>query len=257
MEAYDFRIKSVPFAYRRVYAPGKAIQMAGRSAHGLTLVTSGELQISFSDGKTEVAREGDIILQRLGDVYRLEAISASPTEYIVISYLTEEEDFAATVLPDSRIFTPKHRRRYRDAFGRAAETHGTTSVCQEPLLRALVQQILCHIINDHYTRTLLCRDDPAVCAKFFIEENFDKKISIQEIAAAAYCSPSHLRSLFQKAYGESPIHYLNRMRVEHAKEMLSSNLFSLEEIANACGFQNVYYFSHVFKSYMGIPPGKY
>ena len=77
METYDFRVKSVPFAYRRIYAPGKVIQMAGRSAHGLTLVISGALQISFQNGKTEVARKGDIILQRFGDVYRLEAISDS------------------------------------------------------------------------------------------------------------------------------------------------------------------------------------
>ena len=257
METYDFRVKSVPFAYRRIYAPGKAIQMSGRSAHGLTLVMSGKLQISFQNGKTEVAGEGDIILQRFGDVYLLEAIGDSPTEYIVISYLTEEKDFADTVLPNCHIFTSEHRRRYRDAFERAAETHGTTSVCGETLLRALVQQILCHIINEHYTRTLLCRDDPVERAKFFIEESFDQNVGVREIANAACCSPSHLRALFRKVYGESPIHYLNHTRIEHAKEMLSSNLFRLEEIATACGFQNVYYFSHVFKAYTGVSPGKY
>ena len=257
METYDFRVKSVPFAYRRIYAPGKAIQMAGRSAHGLTLVISGALQISFQNGKTEVARKGDIILQRFGDVYRLEAISDSPTEYIVISYLTEEENFAEVMLPDCHIFTSEHHRRYRDAFERAAETHSTISVCGETLLRALVQQILCHIINEHYTRTLLYRDDPVERAKFFIEESFDQRIGVREIANAACCSPSHLRALFRKVYGESPIHYLNHTRIEHAKEMLSSNLFRLEEIATACGFQNVYYFSHVFKAYTGVSPGKY
>lgn len=257
MSAYDFHVKSVLFAYRRIYAPGTAIQMARRGAHGITLVISGELQISFPNGNTEVAREGNIILQRQGDVYRLEAISESPTEYIVISYLTEEEDFTETVLPNYRIFFSEHRRRYRDAFERAAEAHGSPTACGAPLLRALVQQILCHIINEHYTRTLLGKDDPVARARFFIEESFDRNIGVAEIAAAACCSPSHLRTLFRLAGGESPIHYLNRMRVEHAKEMLSSNLFRLDEIAAACGFQNVYYFSRVFKTYTGVSPGKY
>ena len=231
--------------------------MNKRKHHGLTLILSGEMRITFSDGNALTARENDIILQRQGDVYHLEAISQAPTEYVVISYLTDKDDFPDTLLPHCRVFSPKHRRRYRDAFTRAAETYGTPNVCGDALLRALVQQILCHIIHESYTRTLSDKSDPAERAKFYIEEAFDKPILASDIAAAACCSPSHLRTLFQKAYGESLIHYLNRIRIEHAKEMLSSDLFGMDEIATACGFQNVYYFGRVFKSYTGISPGKY
>ena len=257
MNAFDFRVSSVLFAYRRLYSPGTTLQMAGRQAHGLTLILQGTLKISFSDGIEAVANEGDIILQRLGDKYRLEALGDLPTDYVVISYLTEEADFPTAALPSCRVFSPTHRHRYRDAFLRAAETYGSPAVCGKTLLRALVQEILCHIINEHYTRALFDEDDPVKRAKFFIEESFDQSIGIPEISAAACCSPSYLRTLFRNAFGESPMHYLNRTRIEHAKEMISSNLFRMEEIATACGFQNVYYFSRVFKSYTGISPGKY
>ena len=257
MDEYDFHVGEVLFAYHRKYSPGTSLQMKGRRAHGLTLVLAGELRISFSDGNVQNACEGDIILQQQNDVYCLEAVGDAPTEYIVISYLTQENYFPQTILPACRVFSPDHHRRYRDAFLRAAETFGTSTVCGGPLLRALVQQILCHIIREHYVRTISYKDNPIERARLFIDEAFDKDIGVGEIAAAACCSPSHLRTLFRRAYGESPVHYLNRMRIEHAKEMLSSNLFRLDEIATACGFQNVYYFSRVFKSYVGVPPGKY
>lgn len=256
MDVYDFHVQSVPFAYVRKYLPGTVLQMNERKAHGLTLVLSGELCISFADGESYCAHEGDIILQRYRDAYRLEAVGETPTEYIVISYLTREEDFSSTILPPCRLFSTEHRRRYRDAFSRAAETHGAPGVCGNALLRALVQQILCHIIQEYHTRTI-SKDGPLACAKHFIESSFERDIGISDIAAAACCSPSHLRTLFRNSCGESPIHYLNRMRIEHAKEMLTSNLFRLEEIASACGFRNVYYFSRVFKEYTGISPGKY
>ena len=78
-----------------------------------------------------------------------------------------------------------------------------------------------------------------------------------EIAAAVGLSESHLRTLFRRARGEPPVRYLNRVRVERAKEMLASGQFPLEEIAVACGFQNEYYFSRVFKEFTGISPGRY
>ena len=47
------------------------------------------------------------------------------------------------------------------------------------------------------------------------------------------------------------------VRVERAKKMLESGIFRLDEIAAACGFANVYYFSTVFKAVTGTPPSRY
>ena len=80
---------------------------------------------------------------------------------------------------------------------------------------------------------------------------------VYDISASVGFSPSYLRALFAERVGESPMHYLNRIRIEHAKEMLSSRVFTLGEIASACGFQNEYYFNSVFKKITGVPPGKY
>lgn len=54
-----------------------------------------------------------------------------------------------------------------------------------------------------------------------------------------------------------PVKYLTQLRIEYAKELLITGRYSIGEIAEMCGFENVYYFSTVFKKHTGIPPSKY
>lgn len=250
----NFTVTEVDFAFYKKICPPYSKPIKQRPYYGLTLVGSGSLKITL-DGKQYVARKGDIILQRKGDSYRLE--TDETTEYIVISYMCDPVEELERILPPCHVFHTERSYRYADAFEHAASIHFSPGVCSIPLLRAVVQEILCNIIRENYPRSLSSANNPIVAARYYIEEYSNHFITAEDIAAAAGCSQSHLRYLFRKAYGESPMHYLNRVRVERSKEMISTGMFSLSEIAVACGFRNVYYFSRVFKEFTGVSPGHY
>ncbi|MBQ8526525.1 MAG: AraC family transcriptional regulator [Clostridia bacterium] len=251
---HDFTVTQVAYAYYKKVCDQYLKNIKNRPFHGITLIESGELKIEL-DGKEYCARKGDIILQRKGDSYRLRA--DEDTEYYVISYLCEPEDDFVSILPSSIIFKPERHYRYADSFKNAANIHFSSGICSVPLLRSVVQEILCNIIRENYPRALSSAKNPVVAAIYYIEEYSNHFLTSEDIASAAGCSQSHLRYLFRKAYGESPMHYLNRVRVERAKEMISTDMFTLNDIASACGFRNVYYFSRVFKEFTGVSPGKY
>ena len=256
MNNADFTVTSVPFAYYKEVANGHFINIKNRKHNGITLVLSGTLKQFFSDGSESTADAGDIIIQRRGDSYRLESVGDFGTEYIVISYTADREDELSSLL-NTRVFRTGHFRRYRDSFSEAARIHLSSGICQAPLLRALVQEILCNIIIESQPYTLLTAKNPAAAAKYHIDEYFDRSISANDLEAVSGVCASHLRTVFKKAYGESPNRYLNRVRVERAKEMLASGMFTVSEVAESCGFLNVYYFNRVFKEYTGTTPGKY
>lgn len=254
INSQNFTITEVAFAfYKKICAPYSK-QITDRPCHGLTLIESGELRIEI-DGKEYCARRGDIVIQHKGDSYVLKA--DEDTEYYVISYLCDGDENLKAIMPSNRIFKPERHYRYVDSFKNAANIHFSAGICSEPLLRSVVQEILCHMIRESYPRVLSSAKNPVVAAIYYIEEYSNHFLTSEDIASAAGCSQSHLRYLFRKAYGESPMHYLNRVRVERAKEMLSTNMFTLNDIAIACGFRNVYYFSRVFKEFTGVSPGKY
>ena len=68
---------------------------------------------------------------------------------------------------------------------------------------------------------------------------------------------SMFRRKFKAFTGLSPLKYINFLRVEKAKEMIKSNLYTQTEIAEACGFNSTAYFVKIFKSITGNSPGKY
>ncbi len=67
-------------------------------------------------------------------------------------------------------------------------------------------------------------------------------------------SYSYFKELFCKAYGMPPVKYVTLLRIEKAKELLVTGIYSVSDIAIACGFRNVYYFSNVFKKAVGVSP---
>jgi len=252
----DFTVTSVAFAYYKEMAYGHTFTMKKRKYNGLTLILSGAMSLTYTDDSSFTAEAGSIILQRAGDSYTLEVTDKLGTEYIVISYIAEPDENISELLPGA-VFRGTHFRRYRDAFEEAARVYSSSGICQSVLLRALVQEILCTVIRESHHGKLMKTAESAASAKFYIDEYYDRNISAEDLAAVSGICPSHLRVVFKRTYGETPNHYLNRVRIEHAREMITSGMFDLNEVAAACGFRNVYYFSRVFREYIGITPGRY
>lgn len=91
----------------------------------------------------------------------------------------------------------------------------------------------------------------------YIEEHYKEKFSISAILADVSYSRSHLMRLFKSKTGLSFVDYVNRYRVEKScLELLYSDK-SISDIAVDNGFNNVQYYSKVFKMLMNTTPKKY
>ena len=91
----------------------------------------------------------------------------------------------------------------------------------------------------------------------YVDDYYGSKITIDTLSKIAKLSTSHFRKKFKEIYGIAPLDYVNCLRVEKAKDLLRSELYTQSEIAALCGFENVCYFNKVFKKYTGTTPGKY
>jgi AraC-like DNA-binding protein/ligand-binding sensor protein len=94
-------------------------------------------------------------------------------------------------------------------------------------------------------------------AEGFIRENYTRKLSLEEIAGVSGLSAPYFSTIFREEMGENLSAYLNRLRVEKAAAMLTESAATLNEIAEACGFEDQSWFSKIFKNYMGLSPGRY
>jgi AraC-like DNA-binding protein len=81
--------------------------------------------------------------------------------------------------------------------------------------------------------------------------------TLEEMARLSGYSPSRFIALYTACYGTSPKAELLQARLSMAKQMLAYSDLSITAIANACGFQSVYYFSKYFRKQTGLPPSQW
>jgi len=91
----------------------------------------------------------------------------------------------------------------------------------------------------------------------FIEENYFKKISINEIANIFKISNSHLSHLFKKETGISLKKYIIEKRLFESEKFLQNGNVKISVIAKRCGFSDITFFLKKFKEKFGVTPSQY
>jgi len=90
-----------------------------------------------------------------------------------------------------------------------------------------------------------------------MRDNIDKKISVEQMASSHRLSVSHFSSLFRKATGMPPIDYFIHIKMQKACQVLCTNDGKIRDIATGLGYDDPYYFSRIFKKYIGSSPEQY
>ncbi|CAM3905340.1 AraC family transcriptional regulator [Cohnella lubricantis] len=90
----------------------------------------------------------------------------------------------------------------------------------------------------------------------YIHENYHLRLEVKELARLVDLNPSYFGTLFKKHTGSAVKEYINKVRVNNAENMLVSGEFSITETAYRCGFEDVFYFSKVFKKVKGYSPSR-
>ncbi|MBQ4585393.1 MAG: helix-turn-helix transcriptional regulator [Clostridia bacterium] len=91
----------------------------------------------------------------------------------------------------------------------------------------------------------------------YIHTNYTEKIHIPSLAKMEGLSNSRFITLFTKEMGKTPSDYILSLRLSRACELLTSTNMEISEIGPASGYKDPYFFSKIFKKYMGVPPGEY
>lgn len=91
----------------------------------------------------------------------------------------------------------------------------------------------------------------------FMDQNFSSSLFLKDLAKMSNYSVPHFCMLFRNYYGVSPIQYITRQRIEKAKYMLGNVNYNVGEISEALGYQDIFQFSRIFKSYTNNSPLQY
>ncbi len=154
--------------------------------------------------------------------------------------------------------------------GRAAATSGVDEIFndlvrrwrsrdpgQQAACRGLLLAVLMLLLTPVETGTRSPRSNLASVVRDRLHQPLSQRQSVQHELEKLGYSYAHLCRLFHKAYGISPLQYLNALRIEQAKRLLNDPGLAVDEVARRSGVSNAQYFSRMFRRYTGKSPSQY
>ncbi len=124
-------------------------------------------------------------------------------------------------------------------------------------LANIVSVIAAQLEGEMPDRAELADDSRVKAMLTFIEQHYDRQVTLEEIAASASVSISECCRCFKKSLGTTPFSYLKGVRITMAAQLLESTDKPVTEICFATGFQGISYFGKQFREATGLSPREY
>lgn len=207
----------------------------------LAFRTKGEGVIHYN-GKEIFVGANDILYMPQNIGYSAEY---TDTEIFVIHFVTSVSDDTAEV------FSLDNTEKIYKLYMEALNTWQNKKTGYKIFTLSLLYQIIGIIYKEQQIVTL---PKSFVSAVSLIHSSFkDSTLSIKNICFEAGIGETYFRKLFSEHYKKKPTAYINELRIEYARNLISSGL-SIEKAAIASGFEDSKYFARVVKQYYGCTP---
>jgi transcriptional regulator GlxA family with amidase domain len=100
-------------------------------------------------------------------------------------------------------------------------------------------------------------DDAILKAQDWLRTNFKREIRFEALAKRVGMSPRNFARRFKQATGQSPIAYLQGLRIAQAKRLLSDQHHSIQDVSEAVGYDDMLFFRSLFRRHVGVTPSEY
>ncbi|WP_079914117.1 AraC family transcriptional regulator [Paenibacillus sp. 32352] len=218
----------------------------------LEMVTRGHIAYTLYDNTIRVLNAGDMLL--IPPFQEHEFIYDTPgAAWITLKFERSEASDSSRggVIPKS-LFTEKFT-----ASLLATITGTILKPYEKMFVEGMLESLFVYIGSDDFCQM---EDEPSQLVRAItdmVRERNGRPISVDEIAEQLSYTRSHISKLFKQLTGENLKSFIDRVRLEKAKEMLRYSEFNISYITEELGFKDIFTFSRFFKRMTGMNPRLY
>ncbi len=249
----EVAVQKITFAHFSSLKAGDSFKNYSRSRGvcGIVVPVSGSAIYTFASGEKHTLAAGEIAVFSDKAAYSIQNLSDNDFMHYTVNFtLFDDVQFI-----DADFYTPKDIKPYIEyCKNLIAYTDVGDKLRAVAVLYNLLADTLDNLTNKNIESSRHKRVKPAID---FIECEYAKPITSDILAEKCIMSNTNFRRVFKSVCGVSPIEYLLRVRLERAKQLLLHTALTVEEVALQCGFNEVSYFSRLFKKRYNKSPLQY
>ena len=253
-DAQNCKITYLDVTSREILAPDSFVCSDGKVLFDrLFYIKKGGMQFTLNNGQKVTFGEKSIIYLPYNITYSSKWLENG--QFISVNFILKQEnsqllhfyDNITLVLTDTYNELIKTFEEIWNAQIKISDEHHLLTI-------SLFYMILYKIVktsNIHHIKKEHGRIYPAIK---YLESNYASDFDLAELAEKCNLSREMFRIYFIKTKGVPPMRYRTLLRLEKANELLLSKEYSVKEVSNIVGYNDVSYFSRIFKKEYGYPP---
>jgi len=262
----DFDFLNLNAIYRQGghYAPKLGTQWRYDGNHAFCqnkfyFVVGGTFSITI-DGVDYTARPGDWFFIPAGVLHKYHNFPDKPMEKYWMHF---------DIYPSSDLLTPlnvQHRvnasgtPRVTALFREFAALCDSREIYDRLRVKAIILELIAEYIRlagKHAQIVSDERDEEMRNVLSYINENFRRNITTQELASVCHMHPTHFIRAFKTKMAMTPHQYITDIRMEYARGLLDRSDRTIVEIGENAGFYDLAHFSRAFKRHFAMTPTQY
>ena len=229
----------------------------------LTLTVSGEGCYRLGD-RMHACRQGSIVLLPPGTPHDYSVSKDSNDWEFFWVHFTPQADWLdwlkwshSNDLNESTITDATKYTRLCAAFRRLVHDNRNIDILHDELAGNALSEMLIVLSRNHIQKNTQCPDPRVVHVLHRLTNEFDRDVSVAELAQSVAMSPSRLAHLFTAQTGESLMRARMKLRMRHAAHLLEMTSMPVGDIAQDAGFKSLFQFSRQFSRWHNISPSAY
>lgn len=256
----DMQVRSLNFVVNRPPNPQWHLtDNRNKSFCVLGYAQSGCAVYNFGGEITHV-RKGTVVFIKQDQLYSAKSDADNPWQFYSVAFAPEFYDEASRALLNNmpNIFTSSDSSHMAENFAELYRIWSSKGAGYLIKCRSLILDILYILLSDEFRRSKASAHYARIEELVnMMRENFTRSYSLEELCALSGLSSSHFRMLFKEMTGMTAVQFQNRLKIDHAKDLILSRDCNVTEAAHAVGFNDVYYFSRMFRKLTGKNPSEY
>jgi len=241
------------------------------------LAVSASVKLETNQGFVAILGEGKMLLLHRGTQVKLQPVlqvKEVQAQVYCLEFacfrLTEQNDERLVYLNDSSGLPPSgtmsgplpHQtmqllKQLLVLDGHHQQRHHYDSTTSSDDAQTLFNELLQIVLSSYPVLELVEQESTIQAAVEYIDMYYQQPITRETLARVAGFNTSYFSTLFSKQIGWGYSEYLNRVRIDRAKEHLLLSGLTVDEVAIKVGYTNGLYLSRKFKQYTGITPGEF